>query len=33
VSLGLAGEVELPDGVIAEPFLEDEVVGIAAPEG
>jgi molybdate transport repressor ModE-like protein len=32
VSLGLAGEVDLPDGVFAEPFLEDEVVGIAAPE-
>src|SRR5215213_8633858 len=32
VSLGLAGEVDLPDGVFAEPFLEDEVVGIAAPD-
>src|SRR5213596_1607229 len=32
VSLGLAGEVELPDGVVAEPFLDDEIVGIAAPE-
>ena len=31
VSLGLAGELEWPDGVVAEPFLEDEVVGIAAP--
>lgn len=31
VSLALAGEVELPDGVVAEPFLDDEVVGIAAP--
>src|SRR5919199_843178 len=31
VSLGLAGEVALPDGVIAEPFLDDEVVGIAPP--
>jgi molybdate transport repressor ModE-like protein len=31
VSLGLAGELELPDGVVAEPFLEDEVIGIAAP--
>ena len=31
VQLGLAGEVALPDGVRAEPFLEDEVVGIAAP--
>jgi LysR family transcriptional regulator, low CO2-responsive transcriptional regulator len=30
VSLGLAGEVELPSGVRAEPFLEDEVIGIAA---
>jgi molybdate transport repressor ModE-like protein len=31
VSLGLAGETQLPDGVIAEPFLGDEVVGIAPP--
>jgi molybdate transport repressor ModE-like protein len=31
VSLGLAGETPLPDGVIAEPFLDDELVGIAAP--
>jgi len=31
VSLGLAGEVDLPEGVFAEPFLDDEVVGIAAP--
>jgi len=31
VSLGLAGEVPLPDGVAAEPFLDDEVIGIAAP--
>ncbi len=31
VSLGLAGEVEWPDGVLAEPFLEDEVIGIVAP--
>ena len=31
VSLGLAGEVDLPDGVRAEPFLDDELVGIAAP--
>jgi molybdate transport repressor ModE-like protein len=30
VSLGLAGELEWPDGVLAEPFLEDEIVGIAA---
>jgi molybdate transport repressor ModE-like protein len=29
VSLGLAGEVDWPDGVIAEPFLDDEVIGIA----
>jgi molybdate transport repressor ModE-like protein len=33
VSLGLAGEVDWPDGVLAEPFLEDEVVGIAVPGG
>jgi LysR family transcriptional regulator, low CO2-responsive transcriptional regulator len=32
VSLGMAGEVEWPDGVIAEPFLEDEVIGIAPPD-
>jgi molybdate transport repressor ModE-like protein len=31
VQLGLAGELDLPDGVIAEPFLDDEIVGIAAP--
>jgi LysR family transcriptional regulator, low CO2-responsive transcriptional regulator len=31
VQLGLAGELDLPDGIIAEPFLDDEVVGIAAP--
>lgn len=31
VSLGLAGELEWPDGVTAEPFLDDEVVGIVAP--
>ena len=31
VSLGLAGEVQLPDGVLAEPFLDDEVIGIATP--
>lgn len=30
-SLGIAGEVELPRGIRAEPFLDDEVVGIAAP--
>jgi molybdate transport repressor ModE-like protein len=31
VSLGLAGEVDWPAGVIAEPFLDDEVIGIAPP--
>ena len=31
VQLGLAGDVALPDGVTGEPFLDDEVVGIAAP--
>jgi molybdate transport repressor ModE-like protein len=31
VSLGLAGELDWPDGVLAEPFLDDEVVGITAP--
>jgi molybdate transport repressor ModE-like protein len=31
VQLGLAGEVDLPDGVLAEPFLDDELIGIAAP--
>src|ERR671930_1726434 len=31
VSLGIAGEVDFPDGVLAEPFLDDELVGIAAP--
>ena len=31
VSLGLAGELDWPEGVRAEPFLDDEVVGIAAP--
>src|SRR5919204_3187294 len=30
-ALGIAGEVELPRGVMAEPFLDDELVGIAAP--
>jgi LysR family transcriptional regulator, low CO2-responsive transcriptional regulator len=29
--LGIAGETELPDGVRAEPFLDDELIGIAAP--
>lgn len=32
VSLGLAGEVDLPAGVVAEPFLEDEVIGITVPD-
>jgi molybdate transport repressor ModE-like protein len=32
VSLGLAGEIDFPDGVVAESFLDDEVVGIAAPD-
>lgn len=32
VSLGLAGEVDLPAGVVAEPFLDDEVIGISAPD-
>jgi molybdate transport repressor ModE-like protein len=31
VQLGIAGELDLPDGVTAEPFLDDEIVGIAAP--
>src|SRR5436190_9155006 len=31
VSLGIAGEMDLPEGVTAEPFLDDELVGIAAP--
>jgi LysR family transcriptional regulator, low CO2-responsive transcriptional regulator len=31
VSLGLAGEVELPEGVVAEPFLDDELIGVIAP--
>ncbi len=31
VSLGLAGEVEVSAGVISESFLDDELVGIAAP--
>lgn len=30
-SLGIAGEIELPARVRAEPFLDDELVGIAAP--
>ena len=31
VRVSLAGELDLPDGVTAEPFLDDEIVGIAAP--
>jgi molybdate transport repressor ModE-like protein len=31
VSLGLAGEVDWPDGIVAQPWLRDEIVGIAAP--
>jgi LysR family transcriptional regulator, low CO2-responsive transcriptional regulator len=31
VSLGIAGEVDLPGGVASEPFLDDELIGIAAP--
>jgi LysR family transcriptional regulator, low CO2-responsive transcriptional regulator len=31
-ALGIAGEVPLPDSVRAEPFLDDELVGIAAPD-
>src|ERR671915_372840 len=31
VSLGLAGELDWPAGVVAEPFLDDEVIGISAP--
>lgn len=31
-SLGIAGEGAFPPGVRAEPFLDDELVGIAAPE-
>jgi LysR family transcriptional regulator, low CO2-responsive transcriptional regulator len=30
-SLGIAGEIPFPDGVRAEPFLDDELIGIAAP--
>jgi molybdate transport repressor ModE-like protein len=30
-ALGIAGEIDLPQGVAAEPFLDDELVGIAAP--
>lgn len=31
VALGLAGEIDLPAGVVGEPVLEDEVIGVAAP--
>lgn len=31
-SLGIAGEAGFPEGVRAEPFLDDELVGVAAPE-
>jgi LysR family transcriptional regulator, low CO2-responsive transcriptional regulator len=31
-SLGIAGETNFPEGVRAEPFLDDELVGVAAPE-
>src|ERR671935_504188 len=31
-SLGIAGEIEFPEGIRAEPFLDDELVGVAAPE-
>jgi molybdate transport repressor ModE-like protein len=31
VSLGLAGEIDWPSGIVTEPWLEDEVIGIAAP--
>jgi molybdate transport repressor ModE-like protein len=33
LALGIAGEVSFPDGVVAEPFLDDEVIGITAPGG
>jgi len=33
VSLGIAGELDLPEGVRASAFLEDELIGIAAPDG
>src|SRR5919201_1555205 len=32
VSLGLAGEIDLPTGVVEEPFLDDELTGIAASD-
>ncbi len=31
LSLGIAGDIELPDGVRAEPFLDDRLIGIASP--
>lgn len=31
VALGLAGEIDFPAGVEAEPFLDDELVGVVAP--
>lgn len=31
-TLGIAGEIDLPRGVRAEPFLDDELVGIVAPD-
>lgn len=31
-ALGIAGEIALPDGVRAESFLDDELIGIAAPK-
>jgi molybdate transport repressor ModE-like protein len=31
IALGIAGEIDLPAGVAAERFLDDELVGIAAP--
>src|SRR5919197_345867 len=30
-SLGIAGEIDFPRNIRAEPFLEDELIGIAAP--
>jgi LysR family transcriptional regulator, low CO2-responsive transcriptional regulator len=32
VQLGLAGETAAPPGVVVEPFLDDELVGITAPD-
>jgi molybdate transport repressor ModE-like protein len=31
-SLGIAGEIEFPRGIRTEPFLDDELVGVAAPD-